>query len=202
MSFLVSFNGQFTPHVYQVTAQSALKITAPQAVLGIKSQEHPHAFEEVLNDTKSHAPPKGIQAYQKQLSSFEDKKKRVYAHDLMSAPLHTMKSGSIAQRAKDVMQQMGFRHLPVVDSSENLLGLLTERDLLMAKESETVDVLMQKQVIVGQEKTRIQDIAHLMLEEKLNALPIVNDKHKLVGIITLSDILKFVIHLDEFKERA
>lgn len=202
MSFLVSFNGQFTPHVYQVNTPTALKLSPLQGVTGIKSQQKPHEFEDLLNETKPHPPARGFTAYQKQQTLFEEKKRRIYAHDLMSAPLHTITIGATALKAKEVLAQMGFRHLPVVDRAENLVGLLSILELMPAKDSSLVEEVMQKQVIVGQEKTRIQDIAHLMLEEKLNALPIVGDKHKLVGIITLSDILKFVIHLDEFKERA
>jgi CBS domain-containing protein len=34
-----------------------------------------------------------------------------------------------------------------------------------------------------------------MLDERINALPIVNFKHELAGIITMSDILKYVMNL-------
>jgi CBS domain-containing protein len=57
---------------------------------------------------------------------------------------------------------------------------------------------MIPKVLVGLHNARIQEIAHIMLQEKINALPIINEKHQLVGIITQSDILKFVIESDDF----
>ena len=47
MSFLVSFNGQFTPHVYQVNTPSTPKLSPLQGVKGIKSEARPSEFEEV-----------------------------------------------------------------------------------------------------------------------------------------------------------
>ena len=74
MSFLVSFNGQFTPHVYQVNTPSTPKLSPLQGVKGIKSEARPSEFEEVLNETKPHPPARGFTAYQKQQTLFEEKK--------------------------------------------------------------------------------------------------------------------------------
>jgi len=202
MSFLVSFNGQFTPHVYQVGA-SSYGVSAPRPLKEVQTKPDTGEFSHIMEDSlHAKAELKGHAAYQSQQKIFEEKKQRLYAHDLMSSPLHTIQQTEKVARAREVLQKMGFRHLPVIDQDQNLRGLLCDRDLIGMKESLSVEKIMQKQVIVGQEKTRIQDIAHLMLEERLNALPIIDHRHKLVGIITLSDILKFVVHLDEFRERA
>ncbi len=45
-------------------------------------------------------------------------------------------------------------------------------------------------------------LAIIFLQEKLNAIPIVNQHHKVTGIVTLSDMLKFIKLNTEFFERG
>jgi CBS domain-containing protein len=198
MSFLVTFNGQFQPYVFKVETPSSMRVAGLKALQGLKSEEVGAEFEQILQNTTS----RGIQTYQKVQARFEKKKRRIYARDLMSSPLYTIQKSDQASKAKEILIQMNFRHLPVLEGSDTLVGLISWRELVEVNSGKRVEELMQDQVVVAQETTRIQDIAHLMLDEKINALPIVNDNFKLVGIITQSDVLKFVIHMDEFQEWA
>ena len=73
--------------------------------------------------------------------------------------------------------------------------MISEREMLHVESDKKISLMMKPQVIVALESTRIQEIAHVMLDERINALPIVNFKHELAGIITMSDILKYVMNL-------
>ena len=57
---------------------------------------------------------------------------------------------------------------------------------------------MIPKVLVALQTARIQEIAHFMLQEKINSLPIVDENNVVTGIITQSEILRFVIASDEF----
>lgn len=198
MSFLVSFNGQYSPYVYKTPPSHELRVGNVKGVHDFEAELKTSA-ESISEDGIAPKYVRGVTAYAQQVKAFEQKRLRLHARDIMSAPLHTIQKTDSTARALEVMQRMGFRQLPVLAGEETLAGLISERDILCGPGKVLVSEAMKPQTIVALESARIQDVAHLMLDEKINALPVVNVQHKLLGIITLSDILKFVVHLDEFR---
>ncbi len=200
MSFLVSFKGQFTPYVRPAFDAWHEKISPVNSVEGLKTQSvgDPH----VQMSETHHPPSKSISAYQHQSKSFETAKKRIYAKDIMSSPVHSIQKTAPIDEAIKELKKFGFRHLVVVEGNATFVGLLSDRELLMAQASDSCEKIMVPKIIVAMQTARIPDIAHIMLQEKINALPIIDDHYQLVGIITQTDILKYVIGSEPFSEKA
>ena len=85
--------------------------------------------------------------------------------------------------------------LVVIDESGRLKGILSERDIIQ-RASETEDVfsqsveqLMTKEVLVCDSKDDVMSVAHMMTEKRFRHVPVV-DEGKLVGIVSIGDILK------------
>jgi CBS domain-containing protein len=97
------------------------------------------------------------------------------------------------------MQEKKLRRLPVVDDDGQLVGLIVERDLLVAamrylqSRVEVGDVMTRNVVSVGPD-TDLNEVARMMLERKIGGLPVV-EHGRLVGIITESDIFKRFVEL-------
>lgn len=83
----------------------------------------------------------------------------------------------------------------VVDSAENLVGILSERDIMRIAAADEqlfgrrVGDIMTRNVIVGMPQDDVIAVAHTMLEKRFRHLPIV-DEGKLIGIISIGDVLK------------
>jgi CBS domain-containing protein len=102
--------------------------------------------------------------------------------------------------AQAVMQREGIRQLPVIDNGA-LVGILTERNLrehMGYLASTRVDGAMIEQVLTIASTTPAIDAARILLDRKINALPVVDDS-RLIGIVTRSDLLRLVI---QFLERG
>lgn len=101
--------------------------------------------------------------------------------------------------AAALMKEHGFRHLPVVDEEEALVGFITESDLRQYSFPSMVEDIPVHQVMVINPITinpnaSIETAARLIHDYKIGGLPVL-DKKKLVGIITLSDILDAFIEV-------
>lgn len=107
--------------------------------------------------------------------------------------------------ALEKMQQGHFHHLPVVDDAGRLLGMFTDRDFRLqhpSPQSETdpqglskfldtavASVLTANPVSVLPEAP-LEEAAELMLRWNIGALPVIAGDHHVIGILTLTDVIK------------
>lgn len=92
--------------------------------------------------------------------------------------------------AKAILMEKNVSGLVVVDQENHLKGILTQRDILFAEDRDLIADRMTSNVItgtVGMEPDQAKDI---MYEHRIEKLPLIDDKKKLVGLITVQDILK------------
>lgn len=128
----------------------------------------------------------------------------------MSSDVISVEEEASMMKASVLMKENNIRRLPVVRKGK-LVGLVTDTDLKEASPSKatTLDIyeisyllseikvneLMSKDVIYAKPDETIEFAAVLMLENKISGLPVINDKQKLIGVITETNIFKALIHI-------
>ena len=99
--------------------------------------------------------------------------------------------------AYGLMTEWGIRHLPVVDG-RRLVGILSDRDLLLsgmrtvsgvAFPPQAVGEVMTPRPMTCRRGTTIGEAAAMMLDHKIDSLPVVDLDGDLVGLLTTSDLL-------------
>lgn len=137
--------------------------------------------------------------------------------DRMSKHPLTIGMNQTVSETHKYMQEQNVRHLPVVDKSGAMIGLVTEDDLLRAEPSSATSLsvweihsllnkvtakdVMTREVITTTEDTPIEEAAQQMLEHKIGCLPVMRDG-KLVGIITESDIFRTFMELFSARQKG
>jgi len=130
--------------------------------------------------------------------------------DRMSKHPLTISATEPISEAHRYMQEQNIRHLPVVDKSGHMVGLVTEDDLLKAEPSSATSLsiweihsllnqvkvknVMVRKAITTTEDTPIEDAAQLLLDHKIGCLPVLRGD-RLVGIITESDLFATLMEL-------
>lgn len=84
----------------------------------------------------------------------------------------------------------------VVDSQEHLVGVLSLRDLIVAKADTPVEEVMTSNVIHVHADADLEEIAQALSEYNLLAVPVVNEENALQGIITVDDALEELLPED------
>jgi acetoin utilization protein AcuB len=112
--------------------------------------------------------------------------------------------------AQELLAKNKIRHLPIIDKDRRLIGIITDRDIrsalpyksLMENGSEKERVskfkvkdIMTKDPISISPTYTLQDALLLIQNSKVGALPVVDDNHKLKGIISVRDLLRAFINV-------
>jgi len=119
-------------------------------------------------------------------------------NDWMIKNVVTTGSDSSVLQALSLMKKKSVRHLPVVDSGK-FVGLITSTDAkqaILTGMLETLrvgDIMMKNPVTVTRETT-LEEASRIIYEQKVSSLPVV-EKGKVLGILTIIDILKAFIDL-------
>lgn len=86
-----------------------------------------------------------------------------------------------------IMEREGIDGLPVVDG-ERVVGILSKKDIA-AKEGRKVSEIMTRDVIAVGEDVSVEDAMNIMVENKIDRLPVVDGEGRLLGLITMSDLV-------------
>ncbi len=130
--------------------------------------------------------------------------------DRMTKNPITVNVDTSIEEALQLMRERQVRRFPVLDKRENLVGIVSEKDLLYASPSPATSLsvyeipyllskikmsdLMTKEVITVTVDTPLEEAARIMADNKIGGLPVVDGK-KLVGIITETDMFKIFLEM-------
>ena len=132
---------------------------------------------------------------------------RLQVSDLMTQGVFAVGVEDDLETVTNLMDDRNIRHAPVVDAAGNLVGLVTQRDLLrtglggqgqLPPEAErqarlhvNVGEIMNPDVVTARPDQDIRDAARIMLDNKFGCLPVVENQ-RLVGIVTESDFVRLM----------
>jgi acetoin utilization protein AcuB len=124
----------------------------------------------------------------------------MFVSERMSTPALTIRTDVDYQTALRLMQERALHHLPVVDARDQLVGVVAERDLLLAATHHMQTVLevgeiMHRAVITTTPEMPIGEAAQLMVNHKIGGLPVVDADQRVVGMITETDIFHAFVEL-------
>ena len=128
----------------------------------------------------------------------------------MSKPVITVRPETPMPEALDLMRKEHIRRLPEVNKRGELIGIVTETNLLKASPSEatslsiyevtyllsklTVERIMTKPVVTVTEDTPLEEAARIMADHHFSGLPVMRGK-ELVGMITETSLFRVFLEL-------
>jgi acetoin utilization protein AcuB len=103
--------------------------------------------------------------------------------------------------AYETMQEFAVRHIPVCHDGV-LVGMVSDRDVLRLGKllpngqfeapEIYLDSVATKDLITCRFYDLVTDVARKMVENRINAVPVVNDRSELEGLITSMDLLQYL----------
>lgn len=136
-------------------------------------------------------------------------KKDCSVSEIMTKELITLNVHNSLADAKKIFEKNKIRHIPIV-SEKSIVGMLSYADILkisfpdttldeknietIVYDMFTIEQVMTKNLYLVPSNSTIKEVTSLISEKGFHALPVVEDG-ELVGIITSTDLLKYMIEL-------
>ncbi|AST92843.1 MULTISPECIES: CBS domain-containing protein [Sutcliffiella] len=120
------------------------------------------------------------------------KKEIVLVEDILT-PVEETAYLTTDQKIKDWLQHNDdtqHSRFPVVDRNLKVQGVITSKDVVGKDPEITLEKVMTKQPITVNGKTSVASASHMMVWEGIEMLPVVDQHHRLTGIISRQDVLK------------
>lgn len=139
----------------------------------------------------------------------------LHVHDIMSREVNFIQSDAQLLEAIEMLLDKIFRALPVVDTEQHVIGIVTEGDLLrkldtlatsaqqhltrpeitailtrLQRIDQAVDTVMTPNPITITSDTFVTEALNLMIENDIKRLPVVDTENKLVGMVSRVDVLR------------
>ena len=116
----------------------------------------------------------------------------------------TLSKKSKVKDALKSMKEFSIGGIPIVDKSNSLFGIVTNRDLRFENDMNKPieEVMTFKNIITGSPGITLKQAEKILQKNKIEKLPVVDKENKLVGLITFRDIQKITLkpssNKDEF----
>lgn len=105
-------------------------------------------------------------------------------------PITITKEATVAQALR-LMRENRIGGIPVVDDENHLIGIITNRDLRFQSDLNVpVEQIMTSDKLITTDKTDLDEAKKILLQNKIEKLPVVDKENHLVGLITYRDITK------------
>ena len=134
---------------------------------------------------------------------------RIPVSSIMTTQLVVLNTTDSLEKAEHLFKKHRIRHIPVIESQQRIVGMLSLTDLLRIsfadgayKDEEDIETVvyemfslpqvMAKNVKTVAPDTTIKEVAELLAREEFHALPVVEGGN-LVGIVTTTDLIKYLL---------
>jgi CBS domain-containing membrane protein len=142
--------------------------------------------------------------------------RRIFVRDVMTQNVIKVREDADINEVATLLSENRISGLPVVDSQDRVIGMITEADVLamvgMKKEHSFKDVIrhllgeplsgpkrskrlrdvMTKPAITAGPEADIREIALTLDEKRIKRLPVVDEQGKLIGVISRADIVRAI----------
>ena len=108
---------------------------------------------------------------------------------MISNPI-TLSRHHTLQDALMLMKEYKISGLPVIEEDDTLVGIITNRDIKYQSNlnQKVEDVMSKENIVTSSRNTSLEQAKQILLTNRIEKLPIIDDHNKLIGLITIKDI--------------
>ena len=179
------------------------KVTSSNSVKNDKDKNHKQDFEESLYKGKI---TKEAKRKYKEVTNLHTAYEIFHVEQVMSHRVLTVRDTRTIKECYELMEEHNVQQLPIISDNElHLKGMIAKHDILkhimndiqaaVISVDDEISHISTKKIITTDPISDIRRVAKVMLDFKLNAIPVVNSQDKIVGMVSRHDIVKAISNI-------
>ena len=193
----------------RTTADNLYKIKAIDKSNEAKFKPDEEVIEYFSNKKKNSKNSDELLNSYKKMANMDMSEPIYQVKDIMTKEVFYIDAKSTIEEAYNLLKEHRVTQVPIISFGRKIIGLISKKiilNLLMADIDNVKDILNRKledvflpEVITTDPVSDIRRVAKVMVDLKLDAIPVVDEEDILLGIISKTDILKAVSHLPKLQ---
>ena len=143
----------------------------------------------VVRRILSQADPEMRKSINELLKYPEDSAGSIMTTEFVALLPHLTAADAITSIRRTGMDKETVNTCYVIDQYRKLLGVVTLRTIVMAREDQTMEELMEENVVSVSTLEDQETVARMFSDYNLNVLPVVDKENRMVGIVTVDDAI-------------
>jgi len=175
---------------YVVARSDNKEVDVSEVLKTVGGGGHPQAASAVVNNLSFREIEERI------INSLQENiKEPLLARDVMSYPVKVVNEDVSISKVSEILKKYGHSGIPIVDKGNNLVGIITRKDVDRAighgLSHAPVKGFKSHGIVKVDPDSTIGNIQKLMIENGIGRIPVTEEK-KIIGIVTRKDILRFL----------
>jgi len=164
--------------------------------------------EGLINDFSNKKKDDALNAYKK-MANLDISEPVYHVKDIMSKEVITIDVNARLEEAYALLKEEGIGQIPITSYGKKIVGLLTQKFILnlLMEDLENYENILNKKIedlflpdmITTDPISDIRRVAKVMVDFKLEAIPVVDEEDILLGIISKTDLIKAISQLPKLQ---
>lgn len=182
-------------------------------ITNISSIRAPYQVEEIGKDKKDQEQSRQqfgdeseAESHEKFLKASEKLYKKrdvMVAGEIMNKKILPLHENLSLEEAWGLVKEHQFEHFPIVSSEGKLIGLLSENEILRKIQAEegkkSLKEVISKETLCADSETDLQEVIKVFFNENVEAVPIVDAQHKVLGVLSRNDLFQTILKVSHLK---
>lgn len=132
------------------------------------------------------------------------KKQIMVVEDIIrkDTPVYSLRPTDTVKDMQKLVKDTTHTRYPVVDEQMRPVGMVTTKDIIGAKPSETIESLMTLHPLVISARTSVASAGHTMVWEGIELLPVIDAERRMIGVISRKDVMKAMQYMQKQPQNA
>lgn len=165
-------------------------------------------FQEFLNSKKQKNEQESLNIYKK-VANIDTSEQIFQVKDIMTIEVEYIDKSLTINEAYEKLRNIRVNQIPIVDFGKKIIGMISKKMILNLIMDDILDIrnvlnkkiedLYLDEIITTNPITDIRRVAKVMIDFKLDAIPVVDEDDLLVGIVSKTDIIKAVSYIPKLQ---
>jgi CBS domain-containing protein len=168
-----------------------------------------YSFDDLLNTKHQNKQINNAISSYKEVSTLDTNERVYYVKDIMTKDFISIDSKDTLYDAYSILKEKQISQIPIVTYGNQIMSMISKKIILnliledfdsgkltMGKK---LDEIYLPEVITTDPMNDIRKVAKVMIKYRIDAIPIVDKKNTLIGIVSKTDIIQAISHIPNFQ---